>query len=97
MEETALAVEALLGSQLNVELQPAVAKGLEWLVNAVEKDLHGITSPIGFYFAKLWYHEKLYPLIFTASALGRARQLFSASVCEAETSLPEIKKQAEPA
>ncbi|MCH2125283.1 MAG: squalene--hopene cyclase [Pirellulaceae bacterium] len=97
VEETALAVEALLGNQLNVELQPAVAKGLEWLVNAVEKDLHGITSPIGFYFAKLWYHEKLYPLIFTASALGRAQQLLSASACEAEMSLPEIKKQAEPA
>jgi hypothetical protein len=29
-------------------------------------------SPIGFYFAKLWYYEKLYPLIFTVSALGHA-------------------------
>jgi squalene-hopene/tetraprenyl-beta-curcumene cyclase len=29
-------------------------------------------SPIGFYFAKLWYFEKLYPIIFTVAALGRA-------------------------
>ena len=29
-------------------------------------------SPIGFYFAKLWYFERLYPLIFTVAALGRA-------------------------
>ena len=27
--------------------------------------------PIGFYFAKLWYHERLYPLIFTTTALGK--------------------------
>ena len=32
-------------------------------------------SPIGFYFAKLWYFEKLYPLIFTAGALARAQSL----------------------
>ena len=31
-------------------------------------------SPIGFYFAKLWYFEKLYPIIFTVAALGRARR-----------------------
>jgi len=29
-------------------------------------------SPIGFYFAKLWYYEKLYPIIFTVGALNRA-------------------------
>jgi squalene-hopene/tetraprenyl-beta-curcumene cyclase len=29
-------------------------------------------TPIGFYFAKLWYYERLYPLIFTVGALGRA-------------------------
>ena len=27
---------------------------------------------IGFYFARLWYYEKLYPLVFSVSALGRA-------------------------
>jgi squalene-hopene/tetraprenyl-beta-curcumene cyclase len=28
-------------------------------------------SPIGFYFAKLWYFEALYPLIFAVSGLNR--------------------------
>jgi squalene-hopene/tetraprenyl-beta-curcumene cyclase len=38
----------------------------------VETDHCREPSPIGFYFAKLWYYEKLYPLIFTVSALGQA-------------------------
>jgi len=50
-----------------------VNKGLAWLVEQVEiGGLHHPT-PIGFYFAKLWYYEKLYPMIFTVAALGRAR------------------------
>ena len=28
-------------------------------------------APIGLYFAKLWYFERLYPLIFSLDALGR--------------------------
>ena len=28
-------------------------------------------APIGLYFAKLWYYERLYPLIFTVAALGK--------------------------
>ena len=39
--------------------------------------LHSPT-PIGFYFAKLWYFEKLYPIIFSVAALGRARNCFDA-------------------
>jgi squalene-hopene/tetraprenyl-beta-curcumene cyclase len=31
-------------------------------------------TPIGFYFARLWYYEKLYPIIFTVAALGRAQK-----------------------
>jgi squalene-hopene/tetraprenyl-beta-curcumene cyclase len=41
-------------------------------VEAVESGRFRDPSPIGFYFAKLWYFEKLYPLIFTVAALGRA-------------------------
>jgi squalene-hopene/tetraprenyl-beta-curcumene cyclase len=68
VEETALAVEVLLG------LAPgdAVGRGVAWLVDAVESGRYRDPSPIGFYFAKLWYFEKLYPLIFTVAALGRA-------------------------
>jgi len=68
VEETALAVEVLL----NLAPGEAVKKGLLWLVEAVESGRFREPSPIGFYFAKLWYYEKLYPLIFSVAALGRA-------------------------
>jgi squalene-hopene/tetraprenyl-beta-curcumene cyclase len=68
VEETALAVEVLL----NLAPEEAVKKGLLWLVEAVESGRFREPSPIGFYFAKLWYYEKLYPLIFSVAALGRA-------------------------
>jgi squalene-hopene/tetraprenyl-beta-curcumene cyclase len=68
VEETALSVEVL------VDLAPgdAVERGVAWLVEAVESFRFREPSPIGFYFAKLWYYEKLYPIIFTVAALGRA-------------------------
>jgi squalene-hopene/tetraprenyl-beta-curcumene cyclase len=72
VEETALAVESLLPLAADPAVQTAVAKGLEWLVQGVESDRHRKSSPIGFYFAKLWYYETLYPLTFTVSALGQA-------------------------
>jgi squalene-hopene/tetraprenyl-beta-curcumene cyclase len=52
--------------------QAAALRGVSWLVDAVEANRHGETSPIGFYFAKLWYYEALYPLIMTVAALGTA-------------------------
>jgi squalene-hopene/tetraprenyl-beta-curcumene cyclase len=76
VEETALAVEIL------IDLAPrddAVARGLAWLVDAVESGRFRDPSPIGFYFAKLWYFEKLYPLVFTVAALGRATRVFRQS------------------
>jgi squalene-hopene/tetraprenyl-beta-curcumene cyclase len=72
VEETALAVEALLAAAGEPEFQPAIEKGLTWLIERVERGEHRNAAPIGFYFAKLWYYEKLYPLAFTVSALGRA-------------------------
>jgi squalene-hopene/tetraprenyl-beta-curcumene cyclase len=71
IEETALAVEALQGA-LTPEPRAAVNKGLACLVEQVEAGGLRQPTPIGFYFAKLWYFEKLYPIIFTVAALGRA-------------------------
>jgi squalene-hopene/tetraprenyl-beta-curcumene cyclase len=68
IEETALAVEALSGIPNATE---AVAHGTRWLVEKVESGAYRGPAPIGFYFAKLWYYEKLYPLIFTVGALGK--------------------------
>lgn len=74
VEETALAVEALAcgpGRRL-LEVGPALQRGAAWLVERVESGAWREASPIGFYFAKLWYFERLYPLIFTVGALRRA-------------------------
>lgn len=50
----------------------ALRHGLSWLLDRVERGEHRCPSPIGFYFARLWYYEELYPLTFTVGALGRA-------------------------
>ncbi|MGE3312596.1 MAG: prenyltransferase/squalene oxidase repeat-containing protein [Limisphaerales bacterium] len=70
IEETALAVEALLGMP---EHRDAADAGLRALLDRLESE-PGIptAAPIGLYFARLWYFERLYPLVFATSALGRA-------------------------
>ena len=50
-------------------------KGLFWLIQRAENGQLEEVAPIGFYFAKLWYFERLYPLVFAVSALGRAKKL----------------------
>lgn len=72
VEETALAVEALLAAPPEPPVAAALARGLVWLIEAVETGRYRHSSPIGLYFARLWYDEKLYPRIFVVSALGRA-------------------------
>jgi squalene-hopene/tetraprenyl-beta-curcumene cyclase len=67
-EETALAVEALAGMP---EADSAVISGANWLVGQVNDGSVADPSPIGFYFAKLWYFERLYPIIFATGALRR--------------------------
>lgn len=72
IEETALAVEALLAAPESPAVNAALEEGLAWLVAAVHGGRHREAAPIGFYFAKLWYYEKLYPLLFAVAALGQA-------------------------
>jgi squalene-hopene/tetraprenyl-beta-curcumene cyclase len=81
IEETALAVEALAGLlvhgscravRYSKQIPDAVQRGAAYLMARIEDDRWTAPSPIGFYFAKLWYFERLYPLIFTVGALGQA-------------------------
>ncbi len=72
VEETALASEVLLSFK-PYRLQ--AFGGIRWLMARVADGSVSDPSPIGFYFAKLWYFERLYPLIFTVSALRRAVNL----------------------
>jgi len=55
-------------------------KGANWLIEKVESGDWRQPSPIGFYFAKLWYYERLYPQIFTAAALTRIARVFNVDV-----------------
>jgi squalene-hopene/tetraprenyl-beta-curcumene cyclase len=66
VEETALAVSALSG----IGPAEATARGTEWLVRRIDDDKFHKSSPIGLYFSRLWYFERLYPLIWTVEALG---------------------------
>lgn len=81
IEETALAVEALAGtleprSNNNApgdSVTSALERGVAWLVERTRGGTRFEPVPIGLYFARLWYSERLYPLIFTVSALERVR------------------------
>lgn len=82
LEESALALDAL-GSVCNpnermdtrgfdvAAPRAAVARGVGWLIEHTRHGTDFPPAPIGFYFAKLWYYEKLYPIIFTVAALER--------------------------
>jgi squalene-hopene/tetraprenyl-beta-curcumene cyclase len=90
IEETALAVEALAtvageraaGTGEKVP-DTFISRGVEWLVRNTLRGTGFEPSPIGFYFAKLWYFEKLYPLIFTVAALGAYKRLRAGSTAAA--------------
>lgn len=66
IEETALAVSALVNSGFD----KAIGNGMLWLDMYVQKN-GMVASPIGLYFASLWYHEKLYPLTAYLEAVTR--------------------------
>jgi squalene-hopene/tetraprenyl-beta-curcumene cyclase len=72
IEETSLAVAALSGC-VDAAATRAVERGVDWLADRTCEGEQTPASPVGLYFARLWYFEKLYPLIFAADALRRAR------------------------
>ena len=85
VEETALATEILC------ELAPQAAetwRGVEWLIAAAECGSFREPSPIGFYFAKLWYFERLYPVIFTVAALRAAGRRLRESAASGHDGAP---------
>ena len=52
----------------------AVVKGAGRLLEFAGGDTM-TASPIGLYFAELWYFEDLYPLVFAVSALEKVRKM----------------------
>lgn len=88
VEETALAVEALARSTQSggsdgegppapaiESLEAALLRGIDWLTERTAEGTEFQAAPIGLYFAKLWYFEELYPLIFTVRALEQVDRL----------------------
>ncbi len=82
IEETALAVDALSRLAADADqkshgeaIPDAIAAGTRYLIKKTNRGHIAPSAPIGLYFARLWYYEKLYPIIFTVSALQRASQL----------------------
>ncbi len=71
IEETAIALEGLLWCG-QTPVNATIMQALNWLVLSIESGNLKGSFPIGFYFAKLWYHERLYPAIFSLGALGSA-------------------------
>ena len=73
VEETAVAVRALLPlANSSDSIAKAASAGINWLVNATEQDLHRRPAAVGFLPSRIWYHERLYPLAFTAGVFSRA-------------------------
>ena len=77
IEETALACEAWPNE-----------RGMAWLVAATENGTHFPPSPIGFYFANLWYFEALYPLIYVNAAITAAEKISASGGCQPAVFFP---------
>lgn len=90
--ETALVIEALAeATQLSEPRALAsLEHGIGWLLSRVEDGSWTQPEPIGFYFAKLWYYERLYPMVFTVAALEAVARLdaTAAGTCQAEPPSP---------
>ena len=71
VEETGLALDSLAGF---ASAGDACDRAALWLSARVEEGTVKRPSPIGFYFARLWYFDDLYPIIFATAGLNRWRQ-----------------------
>lgn len=69
-EETGLAVIALTGG--GATSAAAVRRGCGWLAAHWAEGAER-PAPIGLYFSLLWYHERLYPLVWALEAFGKNR------------------------
>ena len=54
------------------EIARAIARSTDWLTAATAGD--GAAAPLGLYFARLWYYEELYPIVFALAGLAAVRR-----------------------
>ena len=88
VEETALAVDALASLLLaggaatwpgldDAALRATLTRGVDRLIALTDGGNRFPPTPIGLYFAKLWYHDLIYPVAFTVQALAKARKVLT--------------------
>ncbi len=83
IEETALALAALAtcrawpsadASPEGIRLhRESLQRAVRWLTGQTQGGARFPPSPIGLYFARLWYHERLYPVAWTLQGLEAAQ------------------------
>jgi squalene-hopene/tetraprenyl-beta-curcumene cyclase len=77
IEETALALDALAGGPEETlsdsRIRAAIERGTRFLIEITEEGQRMPAAPIGLYFARLWYYEDLYPLVFALRGLAKVR------------------------
>jgi squalene-hopene/tetraprenyl-beta-curcumene cyclase len=81
VEETGLAAGAVARAAVGIVsartahpstmVNGALGKAVRFIAERTDLGRAFPPSPIGFYFARLWYFERLYPIIFATTALGR--------------------------
>ena len=71
IEETSVALEGILCAGGTNDCADSIMRGVNWLCDGIQQEHHLVSQPIGFYFARLWYHEKMYPLVFSLGALNK--------------------------
>lgn len=69
--------EALPRSDIQQNILPCALRGVEWVIDRTKQGTEFPPAAIGFYFAELWYYEKLYPIIYTLAALSEASRVFN--------------------
>jgi squalene-hopene/tetraprenyl-beta-curcumene cyclase len=80
MEETGVVLAALGRSTADgdeARIARAVAHGARWLIDAIAVGAETVAAPLGLYFARLWYYEELYPLVFAIEGLAGAAAILS--------------------
>jgi squalene-hopene/tetraprenyl-beta-curcumene cyclase len=76
IEETGIALQALGSSAMTdpaTAPAAAVRRGVSWMIATTEEGRRTDASPIGLYFARLWYFEEMYPIVFALAGLLETR------------------------
>jgi squalene-hopene/tetraprenyl-beta-curcumene cyclase len=75
IEETGIVLAALgrsAGDGDEGRISNAVVRGAHWLIDATAGGAETAAAPLGLYFARLWYYEELYPVVFALAGLVSA-------------------------